>query len=108
MSTRSELDRPLTFLFPLSLCPSARKTTSDALHIALRDVGFFYLDVSSYLSEEERTEVLSMGRAFFSESKEDKELVAIDGPSGDGARGERSKLLHILLRTLIASLQARR
>ncbi|KAL7415466.1 Clavaminate synthase-like protein [Mrakia frigida] len=65
----------------------ARKSTSAALHIALRDVGFFYLDVSSYLTEEERRDVLAMGRSFFAEPKEDKELISIDGINGDGARG---------------------
>lgn len=66
---------------------AARLAVANALHTACRDVGFFYLDVSSFLSREEMDEVLLVGREFFARPQDEKEMIRLE--NSDGVRGER-------------------
>jgi isopenicillin N synthase-like dioxygenase len=68
---------------------AARLAVAHALHSACRDVGFFYLDVSSFLSREEMDEVLQVGREFFARPQEEKERIRLE--NSDGVRGERTR-----------------
>jgi isopenicillin N synthase-like dioxygenase len=67
---------------------AARLAVARALHSACRDVGFFYLDVSSFLSREEMDEVLQVGREFFARPQDEKEMIRLE--NSDGVRGERT------------------
>lgn len=44
-----------------------RRATSAALHAACLTHGFFYLDISSYASQEEMEELASLGRYYLNE-----------------------------------------
>ncbi|KAG8933205.1 hypothetical protein FRC02_012279 [Tulasnella sp. 418] len=66
-----------------------RQRTSKALHEACRDVGFFYLDVSSFVDIEnegsEGKELMRLARAFFGLEQEQKDTISIRNQ--DNARG---------------------
>ena len=64
---------------------ASRKKVAESIHIACRDVGFFYLDVSSYISQEEMNEILDLGRDFFHRPQEEKDAIGLK--HGDGCRG---------------------
>jgi isopenicillin N synthase-like dioxygenase len=63
-----------------------RQRVASAIHVACRDVGFFYLDVSDLLSQAEMDEVLQVGREFFARPQEEKESIGL--AHSDGVRGE--------------------
>lgn len=63
-----------------------RAQTSRELHAACRDYGFFYLDISSYASQEETDELARLAREFFALSQEEKDKISLENE--DGARGE--------------------
>ena len=63
-----------------------RRSTSAALHAACLTYGFFYLDISSYVSQEEMDELAQSARHFFSLPQEEKDKLAL--ANQDGARGE--------------------
>lgn len=63
-----------------------RRSTSAALHAACLTYGFFYLDISSYVSQEEMDELAQQARHFFSLPQEEKDKLAL--ANQDGARGE--------------------
>lgn len=62
-----------------------RAATAKALHEACRDVGFLYLRVSPFLSEEEMKEALDLGHEFFQRPPEEKDQISLT--KGFGARG---------------------
>lgn len=70
-----------------TIATSDRPSKALTLRTTLRDVGFFYLDVGNYVSQEEMNGVLQAGREFFARPLDEKEAIAIDGPAGDGSRG---------------------
>lgn len=63
-----------------------REVTAHALHKACRDVGFFYLRIDEFFSQEEMAKILATGRDFFNAPIEVKEQVHIS--RSDGSRGE--------------------
>jgi len=62
-----------------------RRATSEALHVACRDYGFFYLNVECLVSGQEVEELLELARAFFGLPQEDKDAISIRNE--DSARG---------------------
>lgn len=58
------------------------------MHRACSDIGFFYVGVKGYLTQEEMDNVLNMGRAFFALPQEEKDSIALD--KSDGARSGSS------------------
>jgi isopenicillin N synthase-like dioxygenase len=77
----------------ISIAPYVSKTStqeerlavSKALHEACRDFGFFYLDATSFVSIEERNELVRLAREFFALSQEEKDKISI--ANEDLARG---------------------
>lgn len=65
--------------------PVTREQVARAVHLACRDVGFFYLDVESFIRLDEMREVLDLGRDFFSLPGGDKEEIGLE--KSDGIRG---------------------
>lgn len=61
-------------------------SVSKALHEACRDFGFFYLDATSFVSVEERDELVRLAREFFALPQEQKDKISI--ANEDLARGE--------------------
>lgn len=54
---------------------TARAETAEALHVACRDVGFFYLQIDQFIPISKMDRILEKGRAFFKQSPEEKERV---------------------------------
>lgn len=65
-----------------------RASTAAALHSACLTYGFFYLDISSYIDQEEMEELTRLAKQFFSLSNDVKETLGLENQ--DGARGEHS------------------
>lgn len=65
-----------------------RKATSDALHAACRDFGFFYLDLTSFAGKEEMEELMLLARRFFALGQDEKDRISIRNQ--DNARGGHS------------------
>ena len=63
-----------------------RRETSQALHSACVEYGFFYLDISGFASIEETSELEGLARQFFELPQEEKDSISIS--KQDGARGE--------------------
>ncbi|KAF8630836.1 hypothetical protein AX17_005195 [Amanita inopinata Kibby_2008] len=64
----------------------ARRTAvSAALHAACVEYGFFYLDISSYITPQEPEELTALARTFFALSEEEKDKIALRNE--DHARG---------------------
>ena len=62
-----------------------RLQSAKAIHIACKDVGFFFLDVQGFLQKDEMDEVLNLGRQFFASSQEEKDSIGLK--ESDGVRG---------------------
>ncbi|THU94910.1 Clavaminate synthase-like protein [Dendrothele bispora CBS 962.96] len=83
---------PIISITPYLLDPSSRDdveerraATSNALHRACRDYGFFYLDISAFVDPREPDDLTKLGRAFFSLPQEEKDKLALKNQ--DHARG---------------------
>ncbi|PRP76968.1 hypothetical protein PROFUN_14669 [Planoprotostelium fungivorum] len=63
----------------------SRRIVAEQLHVACRDVGFFYLKVDGYVDRSESEELMELQRRFFQRPKEEKEDLAIS--KQDNARG---------------------
>ncbi|KAG8904608.1 Carnitine O-acetyltransferase mitochondrial [Tulasnella sp. 403] len=72
----------------LTSTDAERQAVSDALHVACRDYGFFYLDVSSVASAEETDRLLDLARQFFALPQEEKDKISIRNE--DNARGGKA------------------
>lgn len=70
-----------------------RRSTSAALHAACLTYGFFYLDISTYIDQEEADELARLAREFFALPDEEKEKLGL--ANQDGARGS-SQYMHII------------
>ncbi|KAH7909025.1 Clavaminate synthase-like protein [Hygrophoropsis aurantiaca] len=64
---------------------SARLATSEALHDACVNYGFFYLDISKFINSEESEELARLAREFFALPQEVKDKISIRNQ--DHARG---------------------
>ncbi len=66
---------------------SSRLITSQSLHSACRDIGFFYLRIDDldFITKDETVDVITMGREFFGRPEEEKVQIALE--NSDGARG---------------------
>jgi len=62
-----------------------RREISQALHSACVEYGFFYLDISDFVSLEETTELERLARQFFELPQVEKDKISIS--KQDGARG---------------------
>lgn len=67
-----------------------RAAVAKALNQACRDVGFFYLRITSFLSDDELKEVLALGHEFFQRPHEEKLKIRLE--VGDGIRGYQPML----------------
>jgi isopenicillin N synthase-like dioxygenase len=59
--------------------------TSDALHSACVEYGFFYLDISQYIDPSEPEELTRLAREFFALPQEEKDKIRLENQ--DYARG---------------------
>ena len=62
-----------------------RAVVAQSLHLACRDVGFFYLRTDSLLSTKECTEILKVGHEFFECPQSEKDRIGLE--SSDLCRG---------------------
>jgi len=62
-----------------------RLSTAAAIHAACLEFGFFYLDVSAFVSPDEPEELSRLAREFFGLPQEEKDKILLDNQ--DGARG---------------------
>jgi len=62
-----------------------RISTAAALHAACLEYGFFYLDISTYITEDEPQELARLAREFFALPQEEKDRISLRNE--DGARG---------------------
>ncbi|KAH6912844.1 hypothetical protein BKA70DRAFT_777135 [Coprinopsis sp. MPI-PUGE-AT-0042] len=62
-----------------------RVATSEALHRACVQFGFFYLNIEAFVDPKEPEELAELGREFFSRPQEEKDTIALKNQ--DGARG---------------------
>ncbi|KAG8944159.1 hypothetical protein FRC04_002115 [Tulasnella sp. 424] len=65
-----------------------RLATAEALHKACRDFGFFYLDISSFVSDAEMETLIGLARQFFALPQERKDLLTIRNE--DNVRGGKA------------------
>ncbi|KAK7048355.1 Oxoglutarate 3-dioxygenase [Favolaschia claudopus] len=63
----------------------ARKTTSEALHSACLDYGFFYLDISEFVDPSVPEELTTLARKFFALPQGEKDKISLSNQ--DYARG---------------------
>jgi non-haem dioxygenase in morphine synthesis N-terminal len=63
-----------------------RLSTAAAIHAACLEFGFFYLDVSAFVSPDEPEELSHLAREFFGLPQEEKDKISLSNQ--DGARGE--------------------
>lgn len=63
-----------------------RLSTAAAIHAACLEFGFFYLDVSAFVSPDEPEELFRLAREFFGLPQEEKDKISLN--SQDCARGE--------------------
>lgn len=85
------------YLSPASDATSAelRRQTSAALHDACINYGFFYLDISSFVSVTETDELTSLAREFYALPQGEKDRLALKNE--DHARG---LIFHLPLKIL--------
>ena len=62
-----------------------RLSTAAAIHAACLEFGFFYLDVSAFVSPGEPEELSRLAREFFELPQEEKDKISLNNQ--DGARG---------------------
>ncbi|KAJ7670216.1 hypothetical protein B0H17DRAFT_1086060 [Mycena rosella] len=65
--------------------PAARKATSEALHAACLEFGFFYLQISAFVDPAVPAELTTLARQFFALPQEEKDKISLSNQ--DGARG---------------------
>ncbi len=70
-----------------SASDAERAETAAALHAACRDLGFFYLRVTPFVSDAERAQLLDYGRAFFALPQAEKDAIHTQANTGFGVRG---------------------
>jgi isopenicillin N synthase-like dioxygenase len=63
-----------------------RSATSEALHAACIQYGFFYLDLTGFSDPNDPEELSQLARQFFSLPQEEKDKLALRNQ--DGARGK--------------------
>jgi isopenicillin N synthase-like dioxygenase len=63
----------------------SRNITSAALHDACVKYGFFYLDISAYVSESEPQDLVELARTFFFLPQDEKDAISL--ANQDYARG---------------------
>ena len=63
-----------------------RVSTAAALHAACLEYGFFYLDISNYISEDEPQELARLAGEFFALPQAEKDKISLRHE--DAARGE--------------------
>lgn len=63
-----------------------RAATSQALHRACIEFGFFYLNIQAFIDPKEPEELATLGRTFFSLPQEEKDKLSLKNQ--DYARGE--------------------
>ncbi len=63
-----------------------RLSTAAAIHAACLEFGFFYLDVSAFVSPDEPEELSRLAREFFGRPQEEKDKISLNNQ--DCARGE--------------------
>jgi isopenicillin N synthase-like dioxygenase len=73
-----------------------RLSTAAAIHAACLEFGFFYLDVTSYISPGEPEELFRLAREFFSLPQEEKDKISLSNQ--DHARGALSMFLLLLMK----------
>ncbi|KAF8914947.1 Clavaminate synthase-like protein [Mucidula mucida] len=64
---------------------SRRQSVADAIHAACTNFGFFYLDISSFVDQQEPDELAMLARRFFSLPQEEKDKISLKNQ--DYARG---------------------
>ena len=64
-----------------------RQATSEALHRACVQFGFFYLNIESLVDPKEPEQLAELGREFFSRPPDEKDAIALKNQ--DGARGKQ-------------------
>ena len=64
-----------------------RQATSEALHRACVQFGFFYLNIESFADPKEPEQLAELGREFFSRGQNEKDAIALKNQ--DGARGKQ-------------------
>jgi isopenicillin N synthase-like dioxygenase len=64
---------------------AARKATSQALHSACLEFGFFYLDISEFVDSAVPEELTTLARQFFALPQEEKDKLSL--ANQDNARG---------------------
>jgi isopenicillin N synthase-like dioxygenase len=65
--------------------PTKCQSTSDALHNACVEYGFFYLDISQFIDPSEPEELTRLAREFFTLPQEEKDKIGLEHQ--DYARG---------------------
>lgn len=70
---------------------AGRLSAAAALHAACSQVGFFYLDISSYVDKSEPEELTRLAREFFNLPQEEKDKISLSNE--DNARGALSPQL---------------
>ncbi|KAG8993147.1 hypothetical protein FRB94_010991 [Tulasnella sp. JGI-2019a] len=65
-----------------------RNATASALHVACRDYGFFYLDITSFAQSDQIEELLGLAREFFALPQAEKDRISIRNQ--DQARGGKA------------------
>lgn len=66
---------------------AARAETARSLYSACRDFGFFYLRVTPFITDAERTTLLNYGRDFFALPQAAKDAIHTQSNTGYGVRG---------------------
>lgn len=67
-----------------------RAAVAKAMHEACRDIGFFYLNITPFVKQEDMTAELEMAREFFHRPEAEKDEILLT--KADGARGESPRL----------------
>jgi isopenicillin N synthase-like dioxygenase len=70
-----------------------RLSTAAAIHAACLEFGFFYLDVSAFVSPDEPEELSRLAREFFGLPQEEKDKISLN--SQDCARGEPAQCRYL-------------
>lgn len=62
-----------------------RLSTAASIHAACLEFGFFYLDITSFVTPEEPEELSRLARDFFALPQDEKDKISLNNE--DGARG---------------------
>jgi hypothetical protein len=80
--------------------PAARKATSEALHAACTQFGFFYLSIAAFVDPAVPEELATLARKFFALPQAEKDKLSLSNQ--DNARGLRGGRRFICSAMLIA------